>query len=57
MVFRHNSQRSYGFIMTKTRVLILNRYQEFVKRPESFRSLMLLSTDKGTPLSEWSKSE
>lgn len=57
MVFRHNSQRSYGFIITKTRVLILNRYQEFVKRPESFRSLMFLSTDKGTPLSEWSKSE
>lgn len=54
MVFRHYSQRSYGFIMTKTRVLILNRYQEIVKRPESFRSL---STDKGTPLSEWSKSE
>ena len=36
MVLRHNSQRSYGFSMTKSAVLIRNRYQEFVKRPESF---------------------
>lgn len=36
MVFSHYSQRSYGFSMTKSAVLIRNRYQEFVKRPESF---------------------
>ena len=46
MVFWHNSQRSYGFNMTKNGVLIPNRYQEFLKRPESFRSLMFLSADK-----------
>lgn len=32
--------------MTKRGGLIRNRYQEFVKRPESFRSLMFLSSDK-----------
>ena len=36
MVLRHYSQRSKEFSMTKSVVLIRNRYQEFVKGPESF---------------------
>lgn len=46
MVLRRYSQSSHGFTMTKRGGLIRNRYQEFVKRPESFRSLMFLSSDK-----------
>ena len=53
MGLRHYSQRRHGFTMTKSEGLIRNRYQKFVKRPESFRSLVFLSADKRKkPLSD-----